>query len=387
MNIRFHSYLGLVCFIFQFFLTTQVHSKIIYILDFDGTIVDDGRLDSVWKTPWVMRRIDRVNSSTQLRLNLVESPETIEVSAAEYVALAGQWSVGNGSVGSYKEVKLQKDPFLNRPELIIPGYYFVDENLTFRFYKKGPNDENYLELHYQQARQRIQALGVDPLSFAGPAFPVLVQALSSSSTVGDVHIFTARNQGHDAFQLFFQQLSDDGFVKFSSGENKRGLVTKPTLHQLQGLESILYGRYLTDGKKSVAENLIRQLSNSSADLTNDYSSEDPSKVSSTHTVIIAEDDPSNIQALFKLLNELSHGHTTRKLKIVLMNTAPDHVLRASSYPYNLKWVVFNQGFPRAATGLEIKNYLGEKLVPQNFKGPISTPASAAFCIEYLQGSD
>ena len=372
---------------FILFTTVQIQAKVVYVLDFDGTIVDDADIASPWKTPWVLRRIDRINSSTQLSQNLIQSPETIEISFAEYISLMGKWSVGNGNVGSYREAKLSADPFLNRPKTIIPGYFFVDENSTFRFYKKGPQEENFLLLNYQQAMERIKKQKLDPLSFAGPAFPMLMKAMSNPLTVGDVHIFTARNQGDEAFQIFFQQLEADGFIANSIGQNRRGLPTRPTLHQLQGIESILYGRNLVEGKKSVAESIIRQLSNSSAELTQDYSAADPSKVIQTHTVIVAEDDPNNVKALVQLLNELSHGHTTRNLKIVLMNSAPDHILQASLFPYNMKWVVFNQGFPRAATAQEIKNYTGEKSLPQSHLDQKVDLASNSMCSSFLQGSN
>jgi hypothetical protein len=375
-------------FLSFFVLSTPIHTqaKIVYVLDFDGTIVDDAHIASPWKTPWVLRRIDRLNSSTQVNQNLIQSPETIEVSFAEYISLVGKWSVGNGSVGSYREARLNQDLYLNRPKTIIPGYFFVDENSTFRFYKKGPHEENFLLLNYQQAMERIKKQKLDPLSFAGSAFPMLMKAMSNPLTVGDVHIFTARNQGDEAFQMFFEQLEADGFIANAIGQNKRGLPTRPTIHQLQGIESILYGRNLVEGKKSVAESIIRQLSNSSAELTQDYSAADPTKVVQTHTVIVAEDDPNNVKALVQLLNELSHGHTTRNLKIVLMNTAPDHILQSSLFPFNMKWVVFNHGFPRPATSQEIKNYTGEKSLSQSHLDQKMILSSNSLCTGFLEGS-
>ncbi len=365
-------------------LCFSAEAKYVYIFDFDGTLVDDSRINSSWKTPWILRKVDQVRSSAQINSSLTQATDNIEISAGEYIAHMGLWSVGNGSLGSSKEIKLIKDPYLKRPEVIIPGQYYVDPNITYKFYRSSVEGTNYLVTNLYEAKSRIESQRLSPFDFAGPAFPVLQKAMQSAATVGDVHLFTARNQSAEEFQSFFDQLKLFGFLENSRGINRRGLLTTPSVHQLQGIESILYGRSLTEGKKNVVDRIIKLTTNTNSPTTFDYSAENPNEIVSTHTIIVAEDDPSNINVLIHLLTELSHGHSTRNLKLVLMNTAPDFILQRSPFPKNTKWLVFNHGFVRAASENEIKNYTGAHSLPQEDRSYSNqTRSSGNMCSEFL----
>lgn len=378
---------GLKNFLFiisSLFLFYTTEAKYIYIFDFDGTLVDDSRVNSSWKTPWILRKVDQVRSSAQLNQSLVLAGDTIEISAGEYIAYMGQWSVGNGSIGSSKEIRLLKDPYLKRPDVIIPGHYYVDPNLTYKFYRSNTDGINYLINNLQEAQARIKSQKLDPLDFTGPAFAVFQTAMANPLSVGDVHIFTARNQSSEEFQTFFDQLKLFGLIENSTGLNRRGLLTMPTVHQLQGIESILYGRSLTEGKKNVVDRIVKLATNTNSPTSFDYSAENPNEIVGTHTVIVAEDDPLNIKVLIQLMTELSHGHSTRNLKLVLMNTAPESVLVRNPFPNNQRWLVFNHGFVRPATEKEVNNYTGIKVIEQNQR-KISLSESTNFniCSEYL----
>lgn len=366
------------------FICISSEAKYIYIFDFDGTLVDDSRVNSSWKTPWILRKIDQVRSSAQLNQSLVQASDNIEISAGEYITYMGQWSVGNGSIGSSKEVKLIKDPYLKRPESIIPGHYYVDPNLTYKFYRSNADGINYLVTNLQEAQARIKNQKLDPLDFTGPAFSVFQTAMADPLTVGDVHIFTARNQSAEEFQTFFDQLKLFGLIENSAGLNRRGLVTMPTVHQLQGIESILYGRSLTEGKKNVVDRIVKLATNTNSPTSFDYSAENPSEIVSTHTIIVAEDDPINIKVLIQLMTELSHGHSTRNLKLVLMNTASESILVRNPFPNNQRWLVFNHGFVRAATEKEINNYIGVQPIEQNQNNlKLSDLTNTNLCTKYL----
>jgi hypothetical protein len=69
-----------------------------------------------------------------------------------------------------------------------------------------------------------------------------------------------------------------------------------------------------------------------------------------------------------------------------MNTAPDHILQSSLFPFNMKWVVFNHGFPRPATSQEIKNYTGEKSLSQSQLDQKMILSSNSLCTGFLEGS-
>ena len=75
----------------------------------------------------------------------------------------------------FNEYRLQPDPFLNRPSLIIPTYYRTNNDITYEFYKTGPNGENYLLKHYQQAKIRAQAQGRPLSDIFGLGLDLLIQ--------------------------------------------------------------------------------------------------------------------------------------------------------------------------------------------------------------------
>lgn len=351
--------LSLIFFILSAFPS---HAKLVVISDFDGTFIDDSRLNSSWKTPWVMRRVDRLSSSAQIDPLLRNLPDTIQISAAEYISYISKWSTRNGNISSHDLVQLSNDPFLVRPKVIVPGYYYVDPETTFQFYRTTFDGPNYLIQNYEEAMVRARRQRLSKDDFKGPAFPLVQNILKNPSTVGNLHIFTARDQSQDHFSQFLNRLKQDGHILHDVGLNKRGQLVEPTVHQLQGLESILYGRTLVEGKRSVVERIVKQLAHSSAELTSDYSITKPNVRKDMHTVIVAEDDPVNVQALVKLMRELSAGHSTRSVKLVLFNTGSDEILAASTLFHNREtnrinpWIVFDQGFIRFATLDEINLY-------------------------------
>lgn len=378
-HIPIQKILILIFFPLLIFITSPSYAKYKYIFDFDGTLVDDGRLESSWKTPWVLKKVDQLSSSTQINKALRAMPDTIEVSFAEYINLLSQglWANGNGSLGSYSEVSLPQDPFLTRPKNIIPGYYHVDSE-TFKFYRTDLSGIDYPLKNYIEAKERIKRFRLNSLDFSGPAFNVFQQAMSETSTVGDVHIFTARDQG---LHLLFEELQKDKLINHVTGINKRGLAVMPIVHNLQGPESILYGRTLVEGKREVLRRLAINWAMNTADLTTDYAAHDPSQLVETHTIIVAEDDPSNILGVGRLMSELSQEHTTRKLKFVLFNTANEVVIGNSMPPFNKRWMVFDQGSIRHATEKEIQNYTGQ--APLKAKSIFSNSANS--CDGYLKG--
>jgi hypothetical protein len=377
--------------------THFLSAKTIYILDFDGTIINDSSLDSPWKTPWVLKKIDQVSNSAQLDPDLNKLPSTIQVSFAEYMKYYSDWGKGNSSIAGLKKITLPADLYLERPQVIIPGYYFADPNLTFQYYKASHNGANYLIDDYQKAKERLRLSRSQKIAFLGDAWDLFQHVLSDLSTVGNLNLFTARTQTQEDFIEFFKALEIDGLIKYSKGYNKRNLQVTPTIHNLQGPDSILTGRSLVEGKKNVVIATVKQLSNSSAEPTLDYSISDPSKTDYMHTVVIGEDDPNNISNLLKTLKELSYGTYTRKIKLVLFISGPfETVLEYKSriskkvpldpknFETQARWIVFDQGLLRYATMDEINNYNGKKpLVDPKISSKL---IDTKLCVQFLDGA-
>jgi hypothetical protein len=354
----------------------QTLGRTLYVLDFDGSINNDHSPNPAWKTPWILFRVESVRSLMQKTPGELQLPETIDVSYQEYLRLRPLLAKGPTEVGELNAQALVGDPlWTDRPNQIIPGYYFVDRNHSFKYYRPGRKRKNYLLRDYKDALSRRQ---LDPSSgdIWGLAFPLLETALSREFTVGDVVILTARDHEAREFREFLRALKEDGFIRHAAGRNPRGQKQEPRFLSMHAPEALVFGR---DGsvarrKAQAVLDLARQLVETSDGLEHEELSfeEDESLAGVTrkmHTMIVAEDSPSNVDAIRRALEELSSelGFQS-KVKFVLLNTGDESAVKESRWPY--RWTVFRHGFGRAARPEEILRW--------------TTPMTATPCEELLR---
>ena len=352
------NYVLLGVLLFFSFYSNKSHAVYKYILDFDGSIVRDGELSDPWRTPWVLVKVNNVSNSVQLNQDVVSAPKTIQVSFAEYVTYLSRWAKADRMLADLSPLELESDLFLERPQVIIPGLYRVEPSQTFVHYRQGVERDHALEDYYA-AVQRLDVQGRNADEFQGEAFPLLKKALSRKETVSNVTIFTARDMN---MQPLFDKWAEEGLLKYSRGVNKRGRETQVEVNNLQGLESILHGRHLIEGKVETVRAKARETSLGHANKTWDYSASKPDEVVKGHTLLVVEDDPKNFLAIAELMLELSSEYRLKETKYVLVNAAKESVISNLSRFSQSRWWVFVGGFSRPATEDEIKNYTSTEVL-------------------------
>jgi hypothetical protein len=329
-----------------------------YILDFDGSIVRDGELTDPWRTPWVLVKVNGVTTSAQLSSTVVNAPRTIQVSFAEYTTHLNRWAKADQLLADLSPIELEEDPFLERPNVIIPGLYRVEPSQTFVYYRQSTERDNALEDYYA-AKERLRSQGRDLNEFMGEAFPLLQKAMSRPETVGDVTIFTARDMD---LQPLIDLWADEGHIVHSVGMNKRGREVTPRVNRLQGMESILHGRNLIEGKVGTVKEAARETSIGNSKKTWDYGAKNPELIEFGHTIIVVEDDPKNFMAVAEVMLELSAEYRLKETKYVLVNAASDSMISNLSRFSSSRWWVFYGGFARPATEKEVANYTSTEVL-------------------------
>jgi hypothetical protein len=359
------------------------HARTLYLLDFDGTITDDQSPLSSWRTPWILRRIDRLRSLLQPNPARLELPQTIEISYREYRQLARLLGKGDGQINSLQPITLAPDPLHPEKETeIIPGYYAVDEHISFKYYRPARRRYySYLVNHLEEAVKRTQILnddlvgrlGREPLpeekyKWKGLAFPLVQLALSNPETVTDLVVMTARWHAEWEFQKFLKTLRDLGEIQYVHGSDRGRRRVLPRFHSLAEPESLQFGRHGLGSKKAnVVMAEAAQLLNSPANFHEELSA-DPVEAAkgvrrSTHAMIVGEDDPRFVDSIRKTLEALSGElYYSHKIKFILLNTGSDEDLKQARWPW--RWTVFHLGFGREATLDEVAQWTGRSVCAQ-----------------------
>lgn len=348
-----------------------------YILDFDGTITDDRSDLSSWRTPWILRRIDQLRNLLQPNPVKLDLPETVEVSYREYRELGGLLGKGSALISSLQKYELRPDPIhQERPVDFVPGFYAVDDGITFKYYRPSPRrQKSYLVDHLNEAEERAAILNKEKAErlgrnlqaremfrWQGLAFPLLKKAMYSKYTVGDLVLMTARWHADWEYKKFFRELHAMNYTAFASGVNSHGDTIYPRVHSLQEPESLQFGRYGLGQRKAAvvqteaAELLSRNLPKHS-ELSSDGLEAERGIRREVKTLIVAEDDPRYLDSIRKVLEALSSDlYYTHQIKFILLNTGQPDEVNQARWPW--RWTVFHKGFGRPALPAELELWTG-----------------------------
>lgn len=359
------------------FFSQQSFSKIIYVLDFDGTITNDSEENSAWRSDWYLVRIDKLHTALQpmgainargeleisLRGQAYVLPQYLPLSYREVNQHRTHFGKGDRLLGTLSPYALAPDLLgEGRPSVFIPGYYRISEDVSFWRYRPGRLGANYLLEDAINAKAREdQSKG--RLEWRGRAFPLLQAALSSPETVGNLIVNTVRGNSDSEFNAFFDWLKDNGEIAHSVGLDHLGRETRPVVKAHGRPESILLGREDGAGLKNrvlrrVAHALTYSTANRHLDLLPAGNSKNKNLVyRPTHTLIVAENDPVFLEAQKLLLAELSSEYEIgQKVKFVLYDAtdAENFVGKDSE-----RWTVFHRHQKRVAKPEEVKLWLGK----------------------------
>ncbi len=334
----------------------SVQAKTRYLVDFDGTTVNDHPPEPGWRTYWTLKRIDQLHSSMQPNPTKlitqsgesIESPPTLDISFAEYRRLAPLLGKGEGLVGDLNSVELDPDTqHPNRPKKIIPGYYRVSSDISYAHFRPGIDGTNWLLRDYEAAKAR-QTESKGKQTWQGPAFPLL-QAAAADEFI----LFSARGHELGEFHALLAQMQKDGYLP-QKGE------FKPRAHFLADPSAIVFGRDLGPKKVQAVLAEAQQLLNGPftphQELVTDIFQAKQGTQKPLHVLIVAEDDPRFTVAISNALENLSMDlHYAQNMKFVLFHTGDAAEVASGRWPY--RWTVFDRGFGREALPEEIQQWL------------------------------
>jgi hypothetical protein len=355
-----------------FLISLSVEARVVYLLDFDGTITDDQSDLTSWRTPWILRRIDRRRSLLQPSPEEFDLPETFEITFQEHRRLASLLGKGDGLIGSLTPLTLEPDPLRGgEPITFIPGYYAVDDRITFKYYRPARRrQKSYLVNDLQEAIARADVMNAEKMEILGRplreeekyrwkgyGFPLLKKALASPYTVSDLVIFTARWHADWEFQQFLSLLKKQGLIENDRGRSRNNRVSWPRFHSLNEPEALQFGRYDLGEKKAnvllaEAASLLNSPGVTHEELSSDSLEAKMGIKRRVHTMIVGEDDPRYLDTLRKTMEALSGElYYTHKIKFILLNTGSDADVARARWPW--RWTVFHKGFGREALPEEI----------------------------------
>lgn len=370
-------------------------AKVVGLFDIDGTLNNDKGPSSSWRTPWLLKRIDHMHSLFQqspnkpVEVELTEPeqisyynqrfgtlhdlntpvrvsitlPQQIAVSYDEYSKFQELWAKSETIAGALQPILLDYDPLRqNKERLIVPGYYRVFD-LTFKYYReRSAPGKNYLVQDYDQAKARANALG-SPFEWKGRAFALFQAFMAHPETVMNAQRFTSRGHRSEEYWAWDDQMVSDGEIAFATSLDGK----RPIVHSLSQPEARIYGQSLVEKKvqvvKGAAEALFRTTAPRHKELAPDQDRAARGIEVDTHTVIVAEDEPSYVAAIADYMVNLSGSYFADRIKLVLFNTGSDEEILRSRFPW--RWTVITGRGGRPATEAEIQKWHEPKALDEN----------------------
>lgn len=338
-------------------VAVPLQAKKRFLVDFDGTLVNDHAPEPGWRTYWTLKRIEQLHSSMQPNPSAsvttgsepLLSPTTIDVSFAEYSRLAKLIGKGEGMLGDLNPVTLDKDPaHPNRPSRIIPGYYRISPDISYSRFRPGVDGTNWMLSDYKDAKSRAKN-SQGKQTWQGRAFPLLQVAAPDEFV-----LFSARGHTLEEFHALLAAFQKDGLLP-------RKQAFKPRAHFLNDSDAIVFGRTLTDKKVQAvlaeAQQLLFGPFETHEELVTDEYEARKGVKRPMHLLLVAEDDPRFTVAISSALEVLSQDlHYSQKIKFVLFHTGDAAEVASGRWPFRV--TVFDRGFGREALPEEIQQWMG-----------------------------
>ena len=249
-----------------------------YLLDFDGTAVDDQSPRSTWHRMWHLKCVESLRNSAQINPQALGLPDVVPVTYREVRRLMPMLARGPAELNWPHPVALDADPLHPERQLeIIPGCYAVSRDRTFGEYRPAVGGESHLLRVLDEAERRAVMMndafarehGREPdaterFGWDGPAMPLIRQAMSKRGSVERLAFFTASNHLPWEWDGFFKKLRALKRIRHAHGMDRHGGRTVPHVFSVKDPESIFFGRA---GMVEIKGNITRALSQNIAGLS------------------------------------------------------------------------------------------------------------------------
>lgn len=354
---------------------SSAHTR--YVLDFDGTFVQDQGPNAAWRTDWILVRTDKRHSHLQpnpsapinlfipsengtVREVAVQHPELLHISFSDYRKISRFLASDDGLLGNLDTrhpFHLTPDPLRlhpDQPEWILPGIYRVEPAITFdRFQTIGRRFEVHPLDHDARNAFRRMEISSQRYQIEGPAFRLAQGALSDPRKPNRLSFFTARGLEHSdllnyVLGPFYQRglLPNDpstmGVTLLSLGDPKNlSLLGKGSTEKLK-----------VSAVHIEALQMLQTPRNAHFELSPDPRAAARGEYVKMNTLVVAEDDLVHIQNVGTYMAELSMRPEFKKnVKLVLLQSVVDDSDLNRRWPQ--RWTVFYDGRGRPATQGEI----------------------------------
>ena len=330
--------------------------SVMLLTDFDGTLVNE--LNSPWKPYYILEKVRSFHSSVQYTKAFEKLPLRFPITIEEYYQMEHLlgWSE---KIKPSKPITLKKDIALpDRPLSIIPSYYTINEESSYERFRKTP-DRNFLleDLSYALERQKVSRK-----NFYGMTYETASWIMKNPS-LGYLSIHTARSQDYQDFNEFFNQLLKTGGLQ----------QLKFQVHPLNGPKSRDYGKNLLERKEGVVDLGVRHLhqihlkKEGEGFLHINKQKALNLEKEQKHILVVAEDHPEYAHALYKKTRQASQENFYKNsIKFIFIHAGKMEYVKDGN-----RIVVFDNGFPRLITDIELKEELN-----------MSTQAIKRFGINY-----
>ncbi len=318
--------------------------SIFLFTDFDETLIRS--IDSPWKSYFILNKIEELHSIIQHTDNYEKMPLKFPISTDELSKMEYFLGKGPRRINRTDLFKLNQDlVYTDRPSYIIPGYYELNDAVSFKRYRHNPK-VNYLLEDYLHTKTRQNK---DRRSFYGLSYDTFSWLMKNPSG-GEIIVNTLRGQKVEDFRQLFE-----AFVEHKDLEkmySKSEFNSKFRLYSANSLGSRMHGRYLHEKKKNALTNELqdivhRNLEEGEGFLHTNMDKALRGKREKKHLIIIAEDDPDLVSELFKKTQELSQQPLYRnKIKFVFFNAGRIDFVEDDKLFNGHRIFVFHNGYYR-----------------------------------------
>lgn len=343
------------------FYPSLSHAAIIDYIDIDGTFFHDSGRDDHGKkpaflTPWVLTRVQTTDNGFGLEefAKLVATgklPDRVLITRDEFDhVLEGKLAQGEGQTGDLTPVELPHiSEYSNgkydgkRPPIIIPGYYFVDPHIAYRYHRDVEPGENVILDSFHAAVRRAKES--KEFAWKGRAFPYLQRAIDEAHFIFLLSDRDSRQTSIDELFAEMHRLKEigDPFVRGPDGK-----VHSPQLISMTDSRSRIYGtkHELHERKAARIESDAAKLARSSLKKHLTLGADINLAISGIHQLMhevrIYENDPDKIAGLLRRAKILATMYPD--LKFILFHAGELEAVEGADFNRGQKnpsrWVVF-----------------------------------------------
>lgn len=295
-----------------------LENRVVLISDFDNTLTGPA-----WKTLWYLKKIPGVQ--TWLQAAVAEKhggfdrlPSEIPITEREFHDLAVEKIAvteknGEKTPRSFDTLVLPAIAgFAERSSNIewLPGFYTVVDD-TFRNFR-SQYGRNQLLIDNERARQ----IETPAETRFGLTFPLFQRLASGEDSIGNIYIGTARQQEVRDFHELFASWQDEGVI------SKKTQVSEINVDPLGSGQAVLYGAGVVQRKvQRYRDHIINHYRLLAKQEDKKY------------FLVLGENDPPTVQALFEMLSELMTVKEFKKyIEVILIHADSDDLVRRSGLP-------------------------------------------------------